>query len=117
MSKWYRGWIAVGGDCRVLVYTGPAIPSLLRVNVAEFPDRVGNETTFDWGRPSRSTLVLARALLADALGRERASHLDAARFMDETLTRFPKGPDWQLTDDEIERWAEGASEPEPELAS
>ncbi len=106
MSKFYRGWIAVGGQAHVLVTSGPSIPTLLQADVNEFGDRAGQQGDFDWGVPSRSAYVLARTLLVDALGKELADELDPAEFMDEVLVRFPKGPDWELSAHDVARWAE-----------
>lgn len=107
-TTWYRGWIGTGGECHVLVSTG-TIPQSLKADAAEFPDRVAQLDSFDWGRPSRGAVVLARTLLVDALGAGRAGDLDAADFMFDVLLRFPKGPDWQLTSGDIERWAAAAT--------
>jgi hypothetical protein len=106
-ARWYRGWIGTGGECHVLVSTG-TMPQPLQADATEFPDRVTQLESFDWGRPSRGAVVLARTLLVDALGPERAGSFDPAEFMFEVLLRFPKGPDWQLTDGDIERWAAAA---------
>jgi hypothetical protein len=106
-EKWYRGWIALGGECRVMVSAG-SMPSVLAADPAEFPDRAADPKSFNWGVPSRATYILARTLLVDALGREAADRLDTAQFMAEVLVHFAKGPDWQLNAGEIARWAENA---------
>ena len=108
MSKFYRGWIAVGGQAHVLVTNGPNIPTLLQADVNEFADRVGQVGDFDWGVPSRATFVLARMLLVDALGKDLADQLETAEFMEQVLVRFPKGPDWELSAHDVARWAESA---------
>ena len=103
-SRWYRGWIGVGGECRVLASSGTT-PEVLKADAGEFRDRADRLDSFDWGRPSRGAYMLARTLLVDALGRSTADAFDAADFMAQVLMRFPVGPDWQLTASDIQRWA------------
>ena len=103
-SRWYRGWIGVGGECHVMVSTGTT-PEALRADGNEFKDRADRLDSFDWGKPSRAAYMLARTLLVDALGHARADAYDPAEFMQQVLMRFPMGPDWQLTASDIDRWA------------
>ncbi len=114
-AKWYRGWIAVGGECRVMASTG-GMPWVLAADPAEFPDRANDAKSFNWGVPSRATYVLARTLLVDALGREAADRLDTGQFMAEVLVHFAKGPDWQLNTNQIARWAESTPSKTSEVA-
>ena len=106
-SRWYRGWIGVGGEFRVMASNG-STPEVLKADLAEFRDRADRLESFDWGRPSRAAYMLARTLLVDALGRAAADAFDPADFMDQVLMRFPTGPDWQLTAADIQRWAAAA---------
>jgi len=103
-SRWYRGWIGVGGEFKVMASNG-STPEVLKADVTEFHDRADRLDSFDWGRPSRAAYMLARTLLVDALGRPTADAFDPADFMDQVLMRFPMGPDWQLTAADIRRWA------------
>ena len=106
-SRWYRGWIGVGGEFRVMASNG-STPEVLKADLAEFRDRADRLESFDWGRPSRAAYMLARTLLVDALGRAAADAFDPADFMDQVLMRFPTRPDWQLTAADIQRWAAAA---------
>jgi hypothetical protein len=114
-SRWYRGWIGVGGECHVIVSTGTTLEAL-RADGNEFKDRADRLDSFDWGKPSRAAYMLARTLLVDALGRARADERNSAEFMEQVLMRFPMGPDWQLTAGDIHRWAaavrSGAPQPQ-----
>ena len=106
-SRWYRGWIGVGGEFRVMASNG-STPEVLKADGGEFRDRAERLDSFDWGRPSRAAYMLARTLLVDALGRGAADAYDPADFMDQVLMRLPMGPDWQLTAGDIQRWAAAA---------